>query len=127
MNIFSTILDFILHSEVMTLINNLIALLTLFAVGWNWHTRRKEFDQIPIYFNDREINLKIIRRDITRSEIQGILGVLMKDMNQKYKIAYLSKIEFLDKIYQIQKSKLDKLVIEITDEELKQFRDDIYL
>ena len=102
------------------------AFFAMLGAGVNWWNNKKQLQKITIYFNDKKLNLDITRKDVTRQELQGILGILRKDMKTNYHVEYLSSIEYLDKIYQIQKCKKDALVIIITDKESKQFRDDIY-
>jgi len=102
------------------------AFFAMLGAGVNWWNNKKQLQKITIYFNDKKLNLDITRKDVTRQELQGILGILRKNMKTNYHVEYLSNIEYLDKIYQIQKCKKDALVIIITDKESKQFRDDIY-
>lgn len=83
-------------------------------------------DKIVIYFQTQTTtvlleNISIIRKHITRSEVLGILGVVQKNSKERYNIAYLSQTRFFDDLYEIQIGKSDKLIMEITDEELEQF------
>lgn len=124
------ILVVLINSFAWTTIDGLITTGTLLAVVINTYINAKhnetQLQKIPIYFNEKKLNLDITRKDFSRSELQGILGILRTNMKVQYDIAYLSKIEYLDTIYKIQKSELHELKIEITDDELKQFKDDIY-
>ena len=102
------------------------ATITMVTVLWNWFKNIKSNDKIVIYFQTQTItvlleNISIIRKHITRSEVLGILGVVQKNSKERYNIAYLSQTRFFDDLYEIQIGKSDKLVIEITDEELEQF------
>lgn len=102
------------------------ATITMVTVLWNWFKNRKSNDKIVIYFQTQTTtvlleNISIIRKHITRSEVLGILGVVQKNSKERYNIAYLSQTRFFDDLYEIQIGKSDKLVIEITDEELEQF------
>ena len=110
----------------MDYITIVVSFITLFFVIKNWLIEKKQLDKISIYFNDKKLNLDITRKDITRAELQGILGILRKDMTKNYDIKYLATIDYLDSIYKVQKDKVNKLKIEIKETELKQFRDDIY-
>jgi hypothetical protein len=98
----------------------------MFGTGLNWWHNKKQLEKIPIYFNDKKLNLDITRKDISRQELQGILGILRKDMKEHYHIEYLSTLQYLDAIYNVQRCRSDKLTIFITAEELKQFRETIY-
>lgn len=102
------------------------AFLAMFGTGLNWWHNKKQLEKIPIYFNDKKLNLDITRKDISRQELQGILGILRKDMKEHYHIEYLSTLQYLDAIYNVQRCRSDKLTIFITAEELKQFRETIY-
>lgn len=128
--IFIVLLIIINISSIWTSIDGLITTGTLLAVIINIYINAKnkeiELQKIPVYFNNRRLNLDITRKDFTRQELQGILGILRKDMKVNYEVAYLSEIAYIDDIYKIQKSKLDELIIKITDKELEQFKDDIY-
>lgn len=104
----------------------IFAFFAMIGAGVNWWSAKKQLQKIPIYFNDKKLNLDITRKDVTRGELQGILGVLRVDMKTNYHVDFLASIEYLDRIYQIQKCKADQLDIIITNEELKQFREDIY-
>jgi hypothetical protein len=112
--------------DLWSLIDAYATSLTLVLVVYNLKQNQMQMQQIPIYFNDKKLNLDITRKDFSRSELQGILGILRNDVEKPYNVAYLSKIEYLDAIYKIQKSELDELKIEITEDELKKFRNDIY-
>ncbi|MBD3842081.1 MAG: hypothetical protein IE909_09395 [Campylobacterales bacterium] len=102
------------------------AFITMIGVLYNIKQNKKQLDKIPIYFNEKKLNLDIARKDFSRQEIQGILGLFRKDMKIHYDIKYLSKIDYLDSIYKIQVGKEDSLKIELTKNELEQFKDDIY-
>lgn len=102
------------------------ATITMITVLWNWFKNRKSNDRIKICFQTQAKtfmleNISIIRKHITRSEVLGILGVVQKDSSKRFNIAYLSQTCFFDDLYEIQIGKSDKLIIEITDEELEQF------
>ncbi len=107
-------------------IDAIVTIFTVIGVWYNFSKNQKQLQKVDIYFNDKKLNLDITRKDISRAELQGILGIFRKDMQKNYKVAYLSSIDYLDSIYKIQKSELDKLVIQLTPEEQGQFKDDIY-
>ncbi len=107
-------------------IDAIVTIFTVIGVWYNFSKNQKQLQKVDIYFNDKKLNLDITRKDISRAELQGILGIFRKDMQKNYKVAYLSSIDYLDSIYKIQKSELDKLVIQLTRKEQKQFKDDIY-
>jgi hypothetical protein len=108
------------------IVTSFTALAVFINIYINSRNKENELQKISFYFNEKKLNLDVTRKDISRQEIQGLLGVLMVDMDQKYKVSYLSSISYLDQIYKIQKNQLNELRIEISDEELMQFREDIY-
>lgn len=69
--------------------------------------------KIFILKNDKrkELPIDITRKQITRSEIMGILGAFDKD--SKFDIKYTSKKEFLEQITRIQQNKSDEIIIRI--------------
>ena len=111
---------------VMDWVTIVFAFITMIGVFYNIYKNKKQLQKIPIYFNDKKLNLDIARKDFSRQELQGILGVLRCDMRKQYHIEYLTKIEYLDSIYKIQTGEKNSLTIKITQNELEQFKDDIY-
>lgn len=126
MNFFQTSQIWATCDALITLCTALITLCTVVGVGLNFRNNKKQLEKVPIFFNHRKLNLDIIRKNISRAELQGILGIFRKDMNKNYDIEYLSTIEFLDSIYRVQKSKEDKLIIKLQEDELNQFKDEIF-
>lgn len=122
----SEIMNFFQTSPIWATWDALITLCTVVGVGLNFRNNKKQLKKVPIFFNHRKLNLDIIRKNISRAELQGILGILRKDTNKDYDVEYLSTIEFLDSIYRVQKSKEDKLIIKLQEDELKQFKDEIF-
>ena len=120
----------IFWKSVWNFIDGFITVGTLLAVLINTYinstNEEKSLEKISIYLkvienNDTyKLNLEIPRKNISRAEIQGILGNFLQDID-RYKIIYMSEIEYLNKIYDIQDNKDNKLVINITKEELDQF------
>jgi len=66
---------------------------------------------------------QIRRKNLTRAEVQGLLGILpMKDKGKRYALPALNQRAFFEALEQAQvDSKIDVLVIECTAEELQQF------
>ena len=107
-----------------TIVFSFITMIVVFVnLGINLSKRYKENQKINIYFNIHNkncylLNLDIARKEVTRAEIQGILSAFQKKPSQRYSIAYLSEISFLDDIYKIQNNSLDSLIIKLTDKEM---------
>jgi len=116
---FDTVIDFL---DKITII---FAFITMFGVLYGLYTRKKELDKIPIIFKNGEnryaLDVDIVRKNLTRAEVLGILGVIQRDSTMKYNIAYLSKRRFFEDIALVQERKLDELIIELNDEELQYF------
>ena len=62
--------------------------------------------------------MDIPRREIKRSEIQGLLSNFLVDSTKRYNIDSMSDLEYLSNIYKIQDAKLNELIIIITEEEI---------
>jgi len=86
----------------------------------------RENDEISIYIkvNDKIINtgLIVLRQDCTRSEIQGLFGMIQKDSSHRYNIAYMKKRAFLKNLHKIKTGKSKKLIIPLTAKEYEQFK-----
>jgi hypothetical protein len=122
------------NNKVWTFFDGLVTIGTLCMVLLNiWLRGRQkkiELQKIKIYFKNIDTNevylldLDIARKDITRSEIQGILNAFQNDPSQRYSINYLSKIQYLDDIYKIQNNQQNELYIELTNEEFNGKKDE---
>ena len=85
----------------------------------------KSEDEIEIHLEvpNRVINtrLSLLRKDCTRSEIQGVLGMIQKDSSKRYNVSYMKQRAFLQKLHQIQKGNDKRLIIYLSDQEVLQF------
>ncbi|CZE46365.1 hypothetical protein [Campylobacter geochelonis] len=94
----------------------IFAFATMFAVFWQWYFRRKDNNEITIYIDKdgekNELPIKILRKNISRAEVFGILGAL--HTGQQWSIKYTSTVEFMQDILQIQLYKKDFLEIKLT-------------
>ncbi len=83
-------------------------------------------DEIKIYFlvDTQEIDteLTILRKDFTRGELMGVLGMIQADPKQRYVIDELSDRQILSKIHAIQKGKDLRFVLTVNAKELEQFK-----
>ena len=98
-----------------------LSVLAFFA----YYEMTKSEDVINIYFrvNNQLIdtNLSILRKDCKRSEVLGILGMIQKDSKSRFDIKSLKNPKILNEFQNIQKNKSNKLVIDLTQDELKYF------
>ena len=105
----------------------IFATLAMLGTGYNFlkqrEERKRDLQKIPIIFNIEgekyQLDLDISRKEVTRSEIQGILSNYTTDPSERYKIQYLSEISYLDDIYKIQSATLDKLEIKLSSKEIE--------
>lgn len=90
-----------------------VATFAAIASGWGWYKRKKDNDLIEIVItrgNKSEVMpIKILRKQISRAEVCGVLGILHNTEN--YNISYLKTPEFFKKINKISRGKLDCLEI----------------
>jgi len=82
-------------------------------------------DEISIYFEREGIEidtgLTILRKNFTRGELMGILGMIQQDQQAKYSLAYLKNKEILHFIHAIQKGEKSRFVLPLSDTEIEQF------
>jgi len=80
---------------------------------------------IKIYFlvDGKKIDtgLSLLRKDFSRSELLGLLGMIKIDPKQRFKLSYFQNPSILKDIQQIQKGYGDEFTIEIKKEDLKDF------
>ncbi|MGB7510567.1 MAG: hypothetical protein WBP54_04670 [Pelodictyon phaeoclathratiforme] len=120
-------------SSVITIVGAPLVLWGIWQIFQN-HKEDKRLNQIVsvvLECTDKKrkiIPMMIVRRkDITRAELQGILGTIkMKEPNKRYFIEYLNTKQFWDDIKRLQASDTkeplcDKLVIPCSPEEIEQF------
>lgn len=108
-----------------TTIDGLIIVATLCFVIRNFTQNRKqsrlENEEIDIIFEvdgiDYKLDFDIPRKQISRSEIQGIISAFQNIPSQRYIIDHLSKIAFLEDIFKIQNNEKNRLEIVLTSEE----------
>ena len=99
---------------------------TMLLMIFNTYRLIKRMNEIDIYFNDIKLPIPILRKACTRGEVQGILGVFRKDMIKQYHIEFMGTIEYLNRLTSVQNNESNKLVIEISEKELEQFKDELY-
>lgn len=111
---------------------NIVSLLSLavsFSIwcGLRYRERfEKQLINIHIKVKNGEVyplHGRIRRKNLTRSEVQGLLGILpMKAKQERYKLASLSQADFFRRLEEVQEDRTkNTLVVECSVEELKQF------
>jgi hypothetical protein len=102
-----------------------VALAILALLGYVKYIRSE--DTIKIYFYEKNAKKKIdtglvlLRRNCVRNEIQGLLGMIHSTGGRYNLKSFQKDREFLNLLNDVQTNKLDEVIIEITEEELKQF------
>ena len=126
---FKDIIDWF-GSNTWSFIDGAITIITLIIVAYNFLKAKKEKElqltKILIIFklsngNEILVDKNLPRKDISRSEIQGVLRTKLKKGIKAYDIEYLKTDKYFENIYDIQAGKKDKLVILLNDDELEQF------
>jgi len=101
-----------------------LALLAFFA----YYNYTKEDDVIKIYFeinrNKIDSNLSLLRKEFSRSEILGLLGMIQKDQEKRFKLAYFQNPEILKAIQKIQKGEGKEFTIKLQEDEKRYFNFD---
>lgn len=100
-----------------------VALALLAAVAYYEYI--KGDDVIKIYFQtgNKKIDTKLslLRKEFSRSELLGLLGMVQKDQKERYKLAYFQNPEILKEIQKIQKGDGKEFIIKIEDDEKENF------
>lgn len=82
-------------------------------------------DEVEIYFQAKEkkidTGLSLLRKNCSRSEIMGILGMIRINDRENYTIAYFKDKKILKDLHHIQKGKDIEFIIPISGDELEQF------
>jgi len=85
----------------------------------------KAEEEIKIYFDVEgalhDTGLSLLRRDCTRSEINGILTMPLKDGLRFHELRYMKNRELLQTLQAIQKGKENRLVMPMSAKEFEQF------
>lgn len=98
--------------------------LAMFAIwGYIEYSRQEESVKIVFAVNGQSIDtrLSFLRKNCTRSEVLGVLGMIQKDPKTRFEIASMKKAAFLDNLGQVQKGSAKELYIILTQSELEQF------
>jgi len=101
-----------------------VALASLAFLGYMEYSKSE--NKIKIYFkvDDQEpidTKLSILRKNFSRSEVFGLLGMIQKDAKGRFDISYSRDKTMLDALHAVQRGDTDSFVIPISNEELMQF------
>ena len=86
----------------------------------------KSEDKIKIYFkvdNEKPIdtNLSILRKNFSRSELLGLLGMIQKDAKGRFDITYSRDKSMLDALHTVQKGDNHSFIVPVSEKEFMQF------
>lgn len=98
--------------------------LAVFAL-WGYMEYSRQEDSLPIIFDVEgehcDTHLSLLRKNCTRSELLGILGMIQKDNTSRFNIQYTKEPVFLEKLEAIQKGADAEICIVLTKKESAQF------
>jgi len=111
-----------------SVIDAFITIVTVLGVLYALYKHYRQSQPIKLLFkvvdkNDKliDIPLSLTRRNVTRAELTGLMGMIQKDSTKRHNIVYTSNDNYLQSIYSIQNAKSSQLIINITSKELEQF------
>jgi len=85
----------------------------------------KSEDEVPIYFRVKDkltpTGLSLLRRDCTRGEILGVLGMMQRTTTKRFSFDTRELPLLLQEVQAVQKGDKDIFVVEMTPEEFEQF------
>jgi len=100
-----------------------VALGVLAFMGYKEYIKSE--DEIKIFFKvgNKQIdtNLSLLRKDCTRGEILGILGMMQRRTNKRFLFDSKELRTLLKELQDVQRGNKDIVEIEMTQEELEQF------
>lgn len=98
--------------------------LAFFAL-WGYMEYSRQEESVAIVFlvanEKKKTGLSLLRKNCTRSELLGVLGMIQKDPKARFEIVSMKRKAFLDTLARIQKESDTELCIAITQSELEQF------
>lgn len=124
---FATFWDILDKIGIFAAVASIFISLSIRTYLWRKEKRDNALIDIRLYCPDPETTItlqgQIRRKNLTRAEVQGLLGILpMKNKGQRYQLQALNQAAFFDKLEEAQvNGEVHELVIECTSEELEQF------
>ena len=102
------------------------AVATVAVAGFGYREYLRLEDEIKILFDIEgeltDTGLTLLRRNFSRQELMGVLGMIQKNQKERFNVESLHDIAVLRKIHEIQKGKGKSFVIKMSKEEKEQFR-----
>lgn len=117
-----------------SIVAGMIALLVSISIQfylWRKEKRDNALIDIRLHCPDPETTIlqgQIRRKNLTRAEVQGLLGILpMKEKGKRYELQALNQKVFFDVLEEAQvNAQIHELVIPCTAQELEQFDLDLF-
>jgi hypothetical protein len=87
----------------------------------------RDEDEVRLYFKlpngeRHDTGLSLLRKDCTRSEIIGVLGMMQRRSDVRFHYASEHLHDLLEELNRVQKGKSTEIYIPIDEEEFKQFK-----
>ena len=100
-----------------------VALAVLAFFGYLEFMRQEQKVKIVFYVEHKTIDtqLSLLRKNFTRSEVLGILGLIQKEQNRRFELSFFKNIKNITKFQEIQTGKEQYFVIDMSQKELEQF------
>jgi hypothetical protein len=107
-------------------VDAVITLITVLGVLYGLYKNYQQSQNVELFFRlengeSKKIPISLTRKNVTRSEISGLLGMIQKDSKTRHNVHSMTKKEYFKDIYDIQNAKKSQLYIDVTPEELEQF------
>ncbi len=82
-------------------------------------------NSIKIFFDIEgkkvDTGLSLLRKNFTRNEVLGVLGMIQKDQEKRFRLSFFQDKKVLEKLQQIQTGKDREFVIKMSEKEAEQF------
>ncbi|BCD68472.1 hypothetical protein [Nitratiruptor sp. YY09-18] len=111
--------------EIFGILDTASAVALAILAGWGYIEFIRSEQPVKIIFEIDgkrvETGLALLRKNFTRSELMGILGMIQKDQNTRYRLSFFQDKNMLKTLQKTQTGKEKEFVITMSKEEAKQF------
>jgi len=108
-----------------SIIDTATAVALAFLAGWGYFEYAKSEEPVKIFFDidgkKVDTGLSLLRRNFTRSEVMGVLGMIQKKQKEKFELQFMKQKAILEKLQKIQTGKDKEFVIKMSQKESEQF------
>ncbi|SMC09203.1 hypothetical protein [Nitratiruptor tergarcus] len=127
--IISGIIAKILNSylwEIYGILDTASAVALAILAGWGFieFIRNEQPVEIIFEIDGKRVDtgLSLLRKNFTRSELMGILGMIQKDQDTRYKLSFFQDKNMLKTLQETQTGKNKEFVIKMSKKEAEQFK-----